>query len=238
VQDGVAVRPEGTDAPQAAVPANSIQLFEHQAFQGDLVQIDAVTGQTSDVVHRVDRADEMSSLRWNLPPGVLVMLYQDAGGRGEQIPIWGRGEVYNVNQWKFNDKVSRWAWFNVGKMESPRAQLSVRPPEAEPTIDLPLGTVEVFEDANLKGSSERIVSVMEHRQGERHAAIPEDRISALRWNLPPGVVVILYEDAGGLGRQLPIWGNGEYENLNIYNFNDVASRWAWFDLGPRPTQVR
>ena len=61
--------------------------------------------------------DSMSSLQWNVPPGVVVVFYQDAGGLKQQAAIWGIGQFRNIDTWDFNDKVSRWAWYQLGSAE-------------------------------------------------------------------------------------------------------------------------
>jgi hypothetical protein len=58
--------------------------------------------------------DSLTSLRWNLPEGVIIMLYQDAGGKKQQVAIWGEGELADLDLWDFNDKISRWSWAYVG----------------------------------------------------------------------------------------------------------------------------
>src|SRR5687768_14210671 len=39
---------------------------------------------------------------------------EDGGAKGEQFPIWGRGQVDRLSTFDFNDKASRWAWYYVG----------------------------------------------------------------------------------------------------------------------------
>jgi hypothetical protein len=58
-----------------------------------------------------------------------------------------------------------------------------------------------------------------------------DRMTSLRWNLPEGVVVVLYDNVDGTGRQLAIWGRGEVETITPFNMNDRVSSWASYRLG-------
>jgi hypothetical protein len=179
----------------------------------------------------------MTSLRWNVPPGVLVVLYEDAEARGNQVAVWGSGQVESVSPWKFNDRVSRWAWYYIGDgqistlPEALARGLSKRPPGASPTAALPPGTIELYQDADFKGTLTTAGPLDRYQQGEYHnPGRATDSMSSLRWNLPPGVVVILYEDAAGLGRQLALWGSGQYDSVSRFDFNDKVSRWAWFDI--------
>ncbi len=109
-------RPIGTDQLSVEIPSNTIHLFRNEGFEGDQVAIDNVTekvktGQLQSLPAGMN--DSVSSLRWNLPPHVLVILYEDAGGKGEQAVLWGKGELKSLDWWDINDKVSRWSWYTI-----------------------------------------------------------------------------------------------------------------------------
>jgi hypothetical protein len=114
-------RPPGTRDTHDC-PRDSMFLYWHAGFRGrDPHVVGHVTGFEAGIPHDFeDRGflrnikDDMSSLKWNLPPGVVVVFYQHAGGRGQRIAIWGRGQKRSLGDWGFNDKVSRWAWYSTG----------------------------------------------------------------------------------------------------------------------------
>ena len=58
--------------------------------------------------------DSLTSMKWNLPAGVVVTLYEDADGKKDRVSIWGSGQIDSLDVWDFNDKVSRWSWAYVG----------------------------------------------------------------------------------------------------------------------------
>ena len=233
-----ALRPPDTEALTAPVAEGSLYFFRDSNFRGNATQVpvltDAMPGQIQPLG---DPADSMTSLRWNLPPGVLVVLYEDAEGRGNQMAVWGSGQVNSVSPWKFNDRVSRWAWYYIGDGQVKTVSdalvrgRSQRPPGASPTAALPVGTIEFYQNAGLKGTLTTVGPIDRLQQAEYHdPGRATDSMSSLRWNLPPGIVAVLYEDAGGLGRQLVIWGSGQYDSVSRFDFNDKVSRWAWYDI--------
>ena len=159
----------------------------------------------------------------------------DLEGRGDQVVIWGDGQMSSLAPWKFNDQISRWSWAYLGGVDAASAQaragLSERPLYANPTGDIPMGVVQAFKDRGFMDTLTTLGPVRDTPMGVRHRlGDARDSVSSLRWNLPPGVLVVLYEDAGGYGRQLALWGKGQYETVSEWDFNDKASRWAWYDI--------
>ena len=85
-----------------------------------------VTGYAPGVSRRLPAlADKLSSIQWDLPPGVVVVLYQHADGTGRHIGLWSRGEFSRLSRWDINDKVSSWAWFHVGDPDHGRLAATV-----------------------------------------------------------------------------------------------------------------
>jgi hypothetical protein len=232
-----ALRPYGTDDLTASMPDDAIYLFEHRDFKGNMGHVDRVTNEPAGVPQAIGQNwDKMSSLRWQLPPGVVVTLYEDAQGKGNQLVIWGRGQAPSVSPWRFNDKVSRWSWAYVGGAASPsesvRKGLVERPLDANPTANLADGTIEIFRDRDLRGNMTTLGPIQNSPMGVRQSmGAAADQFTSLRWNLPPGVVVVFYDNAGATGRQMVIWGKGQYGSVSEYGFNDKASRWAWYEIG-------
>ena len=232
VSSGKALRPFGAEAPSVPQPANSIYFFKDRDFRGDVARVENVSSQPMGQALKMgENWDEMTSVRWRLPEGVVVVLYVDAEGKGNQMALWGDGEIPSVSPWNFNDKLSRWAWFPVDGTQV--TGVSERPLFSQPTGNLPDGTLEFYQDRDFKGKLET-VTLDRQAMGVRHPMdVQGDKLSSLRWNLPPGKVVVLYEDAGGYGRHIPIWGKGQFDSVNKFDFDNKASRWAWYDLSRR-----
>lgn len=239
---GVSVRPPGAMEVEGAVPQDAIYLFDQRDFKGKVTRVENVTTQPPGVTERVGgRSDSMTSLKWDLPPGVVVVFYENADATGDTFSIWGRGQLSSVSLWAFNDKVSRWAWYNVGGNSAASTQIErakLTPHGARPTTTVPMDTIEMYSDRDLKGMLTTIHPVSAQSQTEYHnAGTANDKMTSLRWNLPEGVVVVLYDNIDGTGRQFSIWGKGEYETVSPWNFNDRVSSWASYRLG-EPTAAR
>src|SRR3954471_1896671 len=231
--NGVSLRPPGATEVNGALPQNSIYLFADRDFKGNVTRIENITSQPAGFNERVGaRADNMSSLKWDLPPGVVVMFYENADGTGNQFPIWGRGQLESVGKWSFNDKVSRWAWYSVGgRGTSSVERAEMAPHTARPTTSIPRDTIELYTDRDLKGSLKSISPLTAQSQLSYHAITPSDQVTSMRWNLPEGVLVVFYDNADGTGRQLAIWNKGEFETVSPLNMNDKISSFAWYRLG-------
>src|SRR5438876_9367231 len=146
--NGVSLRPPGATEVNGALPQNAIYLFADRDFKGNISRIENVTSQPPGLTERVGaRADNMTSLKWDLPPGVVVIFYTNADGTGTQFPIWGRGQLDSVSKWAFNDKVSRWAWYSVGGRTSSSASLErgMMPPQmSHLTTNIPIDAMELY----------------------------------------------------------------------------------------------
>jgi hypothetical protein len=236
VAGDVSLRPYAAEPLEAPIPANSVYFFQDSGFRGDVTRVENVSAQPAlTPIALAHGSNKITGLRWRLPPGVAVVLYEDAEGRGDQVVIWGDGQMSSLAPWKFNDQVSRWSWAYLGGVENASAQvragLSERPLYANPTGDIPMGVVQAFKDRGFMDTLTTLGPVRQSAMGVRHRlGGAADSVSSLRWNLPPGVLVVLYEDAGGYGRQLALWGKGQYETVSEWDFNDKASRWAWYDI--------
>lgn len=232
---GISLRPPGAIEVQGALPQDSIYLFENHSFGGKVTRVENVTSQPPGLTERVgDRADQMTSLKWDLSPGVVVIFYENADGTGTQFPIWGRGQLDSVSKWSFNDKVSRWAWYSVGGRANSSTSLEramILPDKGRPTTSVPRDTIELYTDRDLKGSLKSISPVSAQSQLEYHAVNPSDQVTSMRWNLPEGVLVVFYDNVDGTGRQLAIWNKGEFETVSPMNMNDKISSFAWYRLG-------
>jgi len=234
--NGVSLRPPGATELNGALPQNAIYLFENRDFQGKVSRIENVTSQPAGFSERVDaRADNMTSVKWDLPPGVVVIFYENADGTGNQFPIWGRGQLESVSKWAFNDKVSRWAWFSVGGRANATTSLErgmQGPFMSRPTTNIPSDMVELYTDRDLKGTLKGISPLTHESQLEYHpVGGVNDQVTSMRWNLPEGVLVVFYDNIDGTGRQFAIWNKGEVESVSPWNMNDKISSFAWYRLG-------
>ncbi len=239
-------RPPGAEPLEgSAVGEDTILLFPEQDFRGSARRLQTLTD------HKPHRAaslkgylkGDVSSLKWNLPAGVLVVLYERAGGRGRQLAFWGSGQLASLKPAAFDDEASRWAWFYVGSADDPPKQLlkgrALHPLGSRPTrAPVPADGMYLYSAGQFRGLRDPITDVTGRQAGELHTISPamETTVASLQWNLPQGVIVILYGEPDGTGRQLVIWGKGEKRFTRRWGGDKVAS-WAWFspDVVPDDT---
>lgn len=112
-----APRPLQTSAAVAQASPNSVALFKDSDCRKDLAAFD-ITAYDSNTYHKLpkDCADEISSLRWNLPPGVVVTFYENgvsADNKGMNYSVFGDGELESLDKAELNDKLSCWAWYKI-----------------------------------------------------------------------------------------------------------------------------
>lgn len=246
---GWSAYPIGASDTAAAIPENTIQLFRDTEFRDDLTPIANVTALTPGGAHDLpaDMEDSVSSLRWNLSPGIVVVFYEDDGAKGEQLAIWGNGEMARLSRWNFNDKPSSWAWYYAGGAPTVTTVLE-RAAVVYPTGTVVIarevpaltpGTIHLYRNVDFGGQHEVIADVMSqpHNTLTRLPSGLNDDVSSMRWNLPPGVVVMFYQDAQGEKQQAAIWGNGQVSDVDEWDFNDKISRWSWHYIGSREANV-
>jgi hypothetical protein len=233
---GVSPRPPGAEPLGATLPKASVYLFQNNKFTGNVMRLGDILATQSGASQRLVKSHSISSAQWNLPPGVVVVLYSKPNGQGRTVVLWGQGQVSSTNQWHFNDKASDWAWYYVGGTGNFRPVvtqvLENRPAGSGPTNTIAPDTIEFFKDSYLRGTMTSISPVTESPANTlQRVGKAADNMSSVCWNLPPGVIVVLYDDSKGKGRQLLLFGSGEYDSVNAWEFNDKLSRWAWYDVG-------
>ena len=105
--------------PTTNIPADTMELYTDRDLKGTLKTFSPVTGESQLEYHGLlSINDQMTSLRWNLPEGVLVVFYDNIDGTGRQLAIWNKGEHPTVSPWNFNDRASSWAWYRLGELSS------------------------------------------------------------------------------------------------------------------------
>ena len=234
----LAMLPPGAEPLTGMIPDDSFLLLQHEGYQGSGARKENLTEFKPHRAHNLKGylKDDMSSLKWNLPDGVLVVLYQHSGSRGQQLPIWGAGQLPSVKPWDFDDKVSRWSWFFLGNVANPPRHMlkgrSLRPTGARPTkAPLPDDAIFLWTNGGFRGRRAPLADVTGYPQRDFHLLVDdmEQSVASLQWSLPPGVIVILYGKPDGTGKQFVIWGKGEQRSTRRWGGGGVSS-WAWFSL--------
>lgn len=240
---GHSIAPDGSEVLTEALAENTMHLYSGDDFGGVESELTAVnTTFTAGAMNEIPSGikDGLTSVRWNLAPGVVVVFYEDGAGKGEQLVIWGKGEAAEVSIWDFNDKASRWAWYDVGGgVGTSRSEAARMPPNGSKLLDTALArdTIQMFKNKDFKGDLHQVSPLSAQTAGGLHD-IPsniDDSLTSIRWDLPEGVVVTLYEDADGKRDRVSVWGKGQLADLDLWDFNDKVSRWSWAYVGAPAT---
>jgi len=231
---GYSERPVGTLAAAQTVPGDTIQFFRNKNFEGDMTQISEVTGKPPWGDHDFEsKAKHFSSLRWNLPRGVIVSLFTRQNNSGKSLAIWGSGEIAELSKWKMNDELSGWAWNGVGGVAAPSQRIkdgrSERPKYAKTTDGVADGSIQCFKSRDAKGDMTPIENITDRPANAMHE-MPKGT-SSLKWKLEPGVVVVFSEEGSAVGPNLAIWGDGLFDNVSLWEMNDKLRYWSWHYLG-------
>jgi hypothetical protein len=109
-------RPLGT--ADAGINPNRLILWRDDDFRNDHLDIADVTrAYRINELHPIRGTlhDNADSIQWNLPPGVIVILYEhtDARNKGRQYAIWGRGQDDKLDNDGIGDRISAWAWYYI-----------------------------------------------------------------------------------------------------------------------------
>jgi len=246
-QWGHAPRPPGSDPLARPMPEDAFRLFEDRGFSGASDMKRPVTEFKPHRPHSLAgyMKDGMSSLRWSLPEGVVVVFYDHSNARGRQFVIWGSGQADYLLPWQFSDTVSRWAWFYLGGVDDPaRRTLSGRalhPLGARPTrAPVPEDGMFLYASNSFNGLRQTVGNVTAHPAGELQpvtagAGGPLESLQSLQWSLPYGVIVVLYEKPDLTGRQFAVWGKGELRSTRHWGSDGTVAGWAWFFIGSPET---
>jgi len=105
--------------PTTTLPRDMLELYTDRDLKGTVKMIGPVTSQSQLHYHSVDPLpDQITSMRWNLPEGVLVIFYDNFDGTGRQLVIWNKGEFESVSPFTMNDKISSYSWYRIGESSS------------------------------------------------------------------------------------------------------------------------
>ena len=237
VQGGHMQTPRYAEPLASSLGANSIQLFADNEFKGEQVALDNVmkshqAGTLNEFAANMDNS--ATSLRWHLNPGVLVVLFDETTGAGPQLALWGKGQIADLAKTDYNEKASRWAWYDLGGGGEPRSAGSMAMPQGAQALDAPLGdqTIVLFDDQQFKGEQRTIAGFSAQKAGDLHTlpGTGENSASSIRWNLPEGVVAILAAEDGG-NHNIVVFGEGQIADLGKSDFDNRASRWSWAYIG-------
>jgi hypothetical protein len=236
LQSGYMETPKYAQRLDTTLSQNAIQACVDNDFKGEQTTIENV-GRTQHgtlTAFPANFDNSITSLRWNLEPGVLVVFFEDDTGKGQQLALWGKGQIPDLGKCDFNETASRWACYNIGGGAQPRSAGDMQLPHGAQPIDSAVssGVIDLFDDQKFVGEHQRINGMTGIKAGDLHT-LPEDKenaASSLRWNLPEGVIVIFAAEDGG-NDNLVIFGEGQNPDLGQCDFDNKASRWSWAYIG-------
>jgi len=235
-KQGFSERPIGTQTSAATVPDNSMVFFRNKDFRDKISDVTDVTAKESWRHHSFDtQAKHFSSLRWNLPRGVLVTLFSGNNCDGMSLSIWGAGEVANLSDWKLNDELAGWSWNYVGGVADASKTLrdaqSPRPKFVKETQGVEDDSLLVYRKANLKGDATTITQLTT-QPANAFQELPKGT-SSMKWKLPEGVVVTFSEKADGRSPGVAVWGSGQIDSFAVWQMNDKLRYWSWQWIGSK-----
>jgi hypothetical protein len=231
------------------VDDNTIRVFRDAEFKGNEQVIQPVTAERPYRPHTFDKKlrTKVSSMEWNLPRGVVAVFYGETNGTGRQYVVWGTGRRGSLEDADFKRRASAWVWVYLDGWEDASSEIrggfSVRPlMTQESKKRLPEDTLEFHKDVGVRDKDKdllRIDSVTDTPEGDLQPITEylDNKVTSLRWNLPPGKIVVLYDNADGTGRRMPLWGDGQVSDLRT--IDNRISAWAWYDVvAEEPKQAK
>jgi len=106
------------DAIAASTQANesTMVLYEHLEYKGENISIrcESKPKEGKNSLKETPVFKKMSSLKWKLATGVIVVFYEREDGGGKQFTIWGEGQKKDLFENKFDNEAAAWAWFKPG----------------------------------------------------------------------------------------------------------------------------
>lgn len=95
----------------------SMTLFNGTDFKGKptTLNIKGIKPNSLQSLKETDAYHRMSSIRWSLPTGVVVVFYRDKERKGDRMTIWGKGDLSQLFDRRFNNDAGYWEWTKIGK---------------------------------------------------------------------------------------------------------------------------
>ena len=204
------------------LPLNTVVIFEDEHFGGRYEVID-ITGRPNDW-NQIGRtlSNRMSSVKWNLAPGVIVTFARyvpddprQENDLGQTYTIFGSGADATTHDNEFGDHARVWRYRQTGTRGREGAT----------------NTVTLYSGEGFTGRQVTI-DVNPSRAGVLRT-IPGDllrRANSLQWNLERGVVVELYAGEFGQDHSYTMIGFGQDSDLRPDKFNSAAQTYAIYRL--------
>jgi len=92
----------------------------------------------------------------------------------------------------------------------------------ECSVALTMGSIVFYKDTDFEGKEEvfKVKGLAPHEMHKIGGKL-SGSISSLRWNLPSGMIVVLYgSSSSNPSRQYVIWGEGQDDRLSGHGVND------------------
>lgn len=224
-------------APVTSMDQAWVEFYEDDGHRGRRVRLTG--GQDVDDFDNVASDDGQqgfgdltSSLRWQIPAGHKLVLYDDNGHRDRSITLEGRqGQLQEIADLKasdFGDKTSSARW------------MATAPP---PVTRIEDAYVELFDDVGFGDRKARIAGRVDVANFDRLASEGGqvgfgDKTSSIRWQIPPGWTFVLHDDADFKDRSIKLEGGDgklrEIRDLDAEDFGDKASSGRWLASSPAP----
>jgi len=204
------------------LPLNTVVIFEDEHFGGRYEVID-ISGRPNDwnLIGRT-LSNRMSSVKWNLAPGVIVTFARyvpddprQENDLGQTYTIFGSGADATTHDNAFGDTARVWRYRQTGTRGREGAT----------------NTVTLYSGEGFTGRQVTI-DVSPSRAGVLRT-IPSDllrRANSLQWNLERGVVVELYAGEFGQDHSYTMIGFGQDSELRPDKFNSAAQTYAIYRL--------
>jgi hypothetical protein len=218
-------------SPPPQLPSGHVMLFRDDNWSSQRLDL-SINDILPNARQRVENLmfDQATFIAFNLPIGTVMTMMDnvqpagpnvaDLSGCGRCVDLVGTGrtEAVDLRNVNMNDCISSYFWRQV---------------------DLDIGAIEVFDDANFGGNRSTIflsewTSATVHSIGDWWL---QDRISAVRWKtLADRQTAALFDNADGSGdsfNNIKGWGDQkEMPSLSDIGFNDRASSFRWDSIVP------
>jgi hypothetical protein len=218
----------------SSLPSGTVRLYQDSSWSSSSLTIDIhdyASGKRQSF-SGTSLQDKATWIAFNLPVGTVMTLtnnfvvdssrpFYDLKDCGEVVDLVGTGqtEAVDLTKIKANDKLSMFFWRSV---------------------DLGLGAIELYEDANFSGNR-TVLFLSEWARDTVHSMSGwyiHDRTSAARWStLADSQMASLFNNTDGSGSSysnIKGWGSfKELANFKSVGVNDQASSFSWSGLVPK-----